>query len=94
MRNYKESWRKILIFKVKAKTTLCYRRVFQFGRGKGKRFVWNISLPASSWGMGMEMKRKKEEWGMGIGDINFFFGLILNFYFKFFKSEVLKKLAV
>ena len=44
--------------------------------------------------MGMEMKRKKEEWGMGIGDINFFFGLILNFYFKFFKLEVSKKLAV
>ena len=43
--------------------------------------------------MGMEMKRKKEEWGMGIGDINFFL-LILNFYFKFFKLEVSKKLAV
>lgn len=42
----------------------------------------------------MEMKWKKEEWGMGIGDINFFFGLILNFYFKFFKLEVLKKLVV
>ena len=42
----------------------------------------------------MEMKRKKEEWGMGIGDINFFLGLILNFYFKFFKLEVSKKLAV
>lgn len=28
--------------------------------------------------MGMEMKRKKEEWGMGIGDINFFW---INFEF-------------
>ena len=46
--------------------------------------------------MGNGNGNETEKGGMGNGDrwYQFFFGLILNFYFKFFKLEVSKKLAV